>query len=81
VYEPASNGTVGPLSRKGLLINEAVPWLLREEELPFGMVPLVVLNVTVPVGLPCPESPFTSARTKTALPKGALVKGTVYCPN
>ena len=81
VYWPASKGTVGPLTNKGLLSTEALPSLFNKAEFPFGIVagmPLTVaLKVTVPVGTPFPEVPCTSARMNTGLPKGRVVKGTV----
>src|SRR4030081_3156493 len=54
VYWPASKGTVGPLSRNGLLCTEALPSLFNEAGFPFGIVAgvalTVALKVTIPVG-------------------------------
>src|SRR5260370_14047901 len=83
-YWPASKGTVAPFANRGLLSTELLPWLFNEAVLAFGIVagaPLTgALKVTVPVGVPVFELPWTAARMNTGLPNGRGGKGAVRRP-
>ena len=48
---------------------------LKPVELPPGIVPKPSVKLTVPVGVPCPDKPKTSARKYTKLPNGPPLKG------